>query len=111
MARRSNIFRSRVALESEGGFTVIEAVVAAVVLIAGMLATFGVLQAATRNTERAKSTQVALDRGQQELEQLRSLTTGQLALTATPPHSTDSSNPNYRVSGAQFAVNRGQPNG
>src|SRR3954451_6075808 len=111
MAPSDDIPRSRLALEREGGFTVIEALVAAVVLIAGMLATFGVIQAATRNTERAKSTQVALDRAQQELEKLRSLTTAQLAMTATPPHSTDTANPDYRVSGGQFAVSRGQPNG
>jgi type II secretory pathway pseudopilin PulG len=96
--------------EREAGFTIIEVLVAAVILVIGALTTFGLLSAATKNTERAKATQVALDLAQQELEALRSLHNEELALTSTPAHSTDPLNPNYRVSNGDFAVVR-EPRG
>jgi prepilin-type N-terminal cleavage/methylation domain-containing protein len=94
----------------EGGFTIIEVLVAIVILVSGALATFSLLSAANRNTDRAKESQVALDLAQQELEALRSLTNKQLALTSTPPPSSDSLNPGYRVSSGKFAVIR-EPRG
>ncbi len=93
----------------EDGFTIVEVLVAAVVLVMGALATFGSLSLATVNTQRAKATQVALDRAQQEMEALRSLPNSQLAMTASPPHSTDSLNPDYRVSNGTFAMTRTPP--
>jgi hypothetical protein len=94
----------------EAGFTIVEVLVAIVILVTGALATFSLLSAANRNTDRAKESQVALDLAQQELEALRSLTNKQLALTSTPPASTDSLNPGYRVSSGKFAVVR-EPRG
>jgi type II secretory pathway pseudopilin PulG len=82
---------------SEAGFTIIEVVVATLVLTLGALATFGLLSSATKNTERAKATQVALDRAQRELEALRSLSSEELALLVTPPHSPNPLDPDYRV--------------
>ncbi|HET7053214.1 MAG TPA: hypothetical protein VFI09_04765 [Solirubrobacterales bacterium] len=81
----------------EAGLTLIEVVIAALVLVAGSFATFGVLRTATVNNQRAKATQVALDRAQQEMEALRSLPHSELALTEPPPHVTDPLNPDYRV--------------
>jgi prepilin-type N-terminal cleavage/methylation domain-containing protein len=97
-------------LKAEHGFTIIEVMVAAMILVIGALTTFGLLSAATRNTQRAKATQVALDRAQQEIEALRAIPNEELALTASPAHSSDSLNPNYRVSNNTFAVQR-QPVG
>jgi Tfp pilus assembly protein PilV len=92
------------------GFTIIEVLVAAMVLVAGSFATFGLLRAAALNTQRAKGSQVALDRAQQELEALRSFSDKQLALTAPPMPSTNPLSPNYRVSGGvsggTFAMTR-----
>lgn len=93
----------------EDGFTIIEVLVAALVLVMGAFATFGVLSAATKNTQRAKATQVALDRAQQELEVLRSLSNKELAMTASPPQSSNSKIPDYRVSGSTFALTREPP--
>jgi len=84
----------------------IELLVAIVILVAGALATFSMLSDANRNTDRAKATQVALDLAQQELEALRSLTNKELALTSSPPHSSDELNPDYRISNGKFAVIR-----
>jgi type II secretory pathway pseudopilin PulG len=93
----------------EAGFTIVEVVVAALVLVMGTLATFGLLSAATKNTQRAKASQVALNRAQEEIEALRSLSNEQLAMTATAPPSSDPLNPGYRVSGGQFALTREPP--
>jgi type II secretory pathway pseudopilin PulG len=90
----------------EAGFTIVEVVVAVLVIVIGALTTFGLLSAATKNTQRAKATQVALNRAQQELEALHSLSNEQLAMTAAPPPSTNPLSPNYRVSSGKFALTR-----
>lgn len=90
----------------EAGLTIIEVLVAAVVLVLGSAAAFGVLGAATRNAQRAKATQVALDLAQEELERLRAIPYANLSLNTTPTPSEEQSSPNYRVNGATFAVKR-----
>ena len=89
--------------------TIVEVIVAAMVLALGAMATFGVLSSATKNTQRAKASQVALNRAQQEIETLRSLENDELALTAAPAHSTSTLSPNYRVSNGTFALIREPP--
>lgn len=93
----------------EAGFTIVEVLVAILILVIGALATFGLLSDAIRNTQRAKGTQVALDRAQQEIEALRSLPYKQLALTATPAAETNRLSPDYRVLGGTFALVREPP--
>jgi type II secretory pathway pseudopilin PulG len=93
----------------EAGLTIVEVVVAALVVAMGAAATFGLLGAATKNTQRAKATQVALNRAQKEIETLRSLQNEQLALTATPGHASSSLNPNYRVNNGTYATVRNPP--
>jgi prepilin-type N-terminal cleavage/methylation domain-containing protein len=96
--------------EREAGFTIIEVLVAIVILTIGALTTFSLLSAANRNTDRAKESQVALDLAQQELEALRSLSNEELALTSSPGHSSDALDPDYRVnSSGKFAVVREPP--
>jgi type II secretory pathway pseudopilin PulG len=93
------------------GLTIIEVVVAALVLALGALAAFGVLSAATKNNQRAKASQVALNRAQQELEAMRSLTNSQLSMIGAPQPSTNPLNPNYRyrVSDVTYALLREPP--
>jgi type II secretory pathway pseudopilin PulG len=93
----------------EEGFTIVEVLVAALILVLGALATFGVLAAATVNTQRSQGTQVALNRAQQEIEVLRSESDEELALTALPPSSADEKSPDYRVRNNEFAIMRGPP--
>lgn len=90
----------------EDGFTIVEVLVAALILVVGAIATFGVLASATVNNQRAKGTQVALNKAQQELEALRSIPDEELALTTTPSPSSEEGNPDYRVSNGKFNVNR-----
>lgn len=77
----------------------IEVLIASIVLALAAMATFGVLAAATRNAQRAQATQVALDKAQEEIEKLHSLSYDELTLDRSPGHSTNPLNPNYRVSG------------
>ncbi len=95
--------------EAESGLTMIEVLVAAVVLVMGAAATFGVLGAATRNAQRAKATQVALDLAQEEMERLHSIPYEELALNSAPIASTDPKSPNSRVSAATFNLRRKPP--
>jgi type II secretory pathway pseudopilin PulG len=96
---------------AETGMTIVEVIVAAMVLALGAMATFGVLSSATKNTQRAKASQVALNRAQLEIEALRSLENDELALTAVPQHSASTLNPNYRVNNTNstFALTREPP--
>lgn len=88
--------RIRRLTSGEDGFTLIEVLVAAVILALASLAVFGVLAAATRNAQRATATQVALDRAQEEIEKLHSLSYSELALTTPPEGSSNVKDPNYR---------------
>jgi type II secretory pathway pseudopilin PulG len=92
--------------EAESGLTMIEVLVAAVVLVMGAAAAFGVLGAATRNAQRAKSTQVALDLAQEEMERLHSISYEEIAVNSMPVVSTDEKSPNSRVTGSTFALHR-----
>lgn len=94
---------------AEEGMTIIEVVVAAMVLALASAATFGVFTSATRNAQRAEATQVALNRAQLEMETLRSLESEELAMTAAPSQSSNELSPNYRVTNGTFALLRQPP--
>lgn len=92
------------------GITVVEVLVAALVLVLGALATLGLVDTAHRQTFRAEQSQVVSDRLQAEMEAVKRLEYTKVALTATPTHSNVPSNPNYRVinqsSFSTFALNK-----
>ena len=92
--------------DREAGFTIIEVLIAIMILAIGAMTTFSLLSAAARNGQRAKASQVALEYAEQEIEYLRSLESKKLALTAAPPHSNTALNPDYRVSNGTFALTR-----
>jgi prepilin-type N-terminal cleavage/methylation domain-containing protein len=93
-------------LRQEHGFTLIEVMIAAVVLALASASVFGVMAASVRNNSRAESTQIALDRAQREMEKLHSIPYDELALTGAPPHSTNTLSPNNRVVNGNFALQR-----
>ena len=82
MARRWNKRIARAG--DETGLTIIEVLIAAVVLTMGAAATFGILGAATKNAQRAKATQVSLDLAQEELERLHGIPYANLAVNTMP---------------------------
>jgi prepilin-type N-terminal cleavage/methylation domain-containing protein len=90
----------------ESGFTIVEVLVAMFILLIAAGATFKALAAATDNTQRAKESQVLLDVAQQEMEKVRNIDYSQIALTSSPGTSASSLDPDSRVSGGTFALNR-----
>jgi prepilin-type N-terminal cleavage/methylation domain-containing protein len=94
----------------EAGFTIIEVLVAILIVSIAAMTTFTLMSAAARNSQRAEASQVALDYAEQELELLRSMEDKNLALTASPSTSTNPNSPNSRVNNGTFALAR-QPLG
>jgi len=94
----------------EEGFTIIEVLVAVLIVSIASMTTFTLMSAATRNAQRAEASQVALEYAEQELELLRSMEDKDLALTTPPPTSTNPNSPNLRVTNGTFALSR-QPLG
>ena len=96
------------ALAGQEGFGIVEVLVAAVILVIGVLAIFSAFDAGNAATFRASQTQVALDQAQLEMEHIRSAAYGynSIALTGVPQQSTDPGNPNYRISGYTFNLNK-----
>ncbi len=93
-------------LADERGFTLIEALVAALLVSIGSLAVMTGFDGASRATYRAEQSQVATDRAQRELEAIRALDYEQVALTAAPATSTDPGDPRSRVSAGNFRIDR-----
>jgi Tfp pilus assembly protein PilV len=98
---------SRSKVKDEDGFTIIEVLVAAFILVLAALAVFMTLAAAVRNAQRGKETQVGISFAQREMEKVRALPYSQLAMKTAPGTSTEATNPNSRVSGTSFDLDRG----
>ena len=90
--------------------TIVEVLVAALVVALGALAVLALVNATSRANYRAQGSQVVTDRLQAELEHIRQLSFDEVALTGPAPSSTDPSSPTARVSGTQFALNRNGTN-
>lgn len=101
-------------LRSEAGLSIVEVLVAALLLTLGALATLSLLDTAHHQTFRAEQSQVVSDRLQAEMEALKRLEYTKVALTATPAHAADPSSPNHRVTNqsgySTFALNKNGTN-
>jgi hypothetical protein len=86
----------------EDGMTIVEVVVAGLILVAGALGVLGVIDAGNRTVFRAEQSQVVANLLQQEIEKLQQLPYEELALTSLPVHSSDSANPNSRIASTNF---------
>jgi type II secretory pathway pseudopilin PulG len=82
--------------------TLVEVVVAGMILIVGALGVFGIVDAGTRNVFRAEQSQVVANLLQQEMEKLRQVPYSELALTSLPSHASEAENPNSRVASTSF---------
>jgi Tfp pilus assembly protein PilV len=99
-------------LSSESGISVVEVLIAAVILTLTALAIATLSTGATHNTFRAEQQQVVVNRLQNELERIRQLPFNQVALTSKPAQSNQIADPSARVSadGAHFDLNRNGTN-
>ncbi len=106
MTPRSKVRRRLAPLSGEQGFTIVEGLIAAVMLMLTSLAIFAGYDAGNRSTFKAQQRQVALSVAQQELESARAMDYESVALTAQPDHDANPANPDYRVLGGNFNLNR-----
>jgi prepilin-type N-terminal cleavage/methylation domain-containing protein len=84
-------------LAAEDGFTLIELLVAVLVLTVGLLALIGGFDSARKlNLLSERRTSMA-HRAQLEIERLESIPYTELAMASQPPHSTETTNPDYYV--------------
>jgi len=99
-------------LQSEGGMSIAEVMIAALILAVSSLAVLNLVASGARTNYRAEQSQVVSDRLQSEVEKIKQLANNagyeQIALAAAPMHSTDLNDPAYRVSGSTYNV---QPTG
>jgi prepilin-type N-terminal cleavage/methylation domain-containing protein len=91
---------------SEDGFTLIEVLIAAFILVLGSLAVFMTFAAAIHNVQRSRDLQIASSVAQRELEKIHSLPYERVVMTAAPKTSAEAGNPAKRVSGTEFALNK-----
>jgi hypothetical protein len=89
-------------MRREDGMTVVEVIVAGMILIIGGLGVLGIVDAASRNTFRAEQSQVVANLMQGEMERLRQVPYEELALEDLPVHVSDPEDPNSRVSSKTF---------
>jgi len=82
--------------------TIVEVVVAGMILIVGALGVLGIVDAGGRNVFRAEQSQVVANLLQKEVEKLRQVPYGELALTSLPTHAADPEDPNSRVASTNF---------
>jgi prepilin-type N-terminal cleavage/methylation domain-containing protein len=93
-------------LSGQDGFTLIEVLVAAFILVLGSLAIFMTFAAAIHNVQRSRDAQIAQSIAQREMEKIQSLPYVRIAMSGLPETSTVSASPANRVSGEEFALNR-----
>jgi hypothetical protein len=98
----------------ESGFTLVELLVAILLVVVGITALIGVFDAARRLSVVAERRTTMIHRAQLELERIESLPFAQAAMQASPlpTHSTDPTKPDYYVTTgppAVFQYDRGSP--
>jgi hypothetical protein len=91
-------------MRREDGLTVVEVMVAAMIMILGGLAVLQVVDAAARNNYRGEQSQVTSNRLQEEMEKLKQLPYQQIALNGLPTDTSDPTDPRWRTQSTSFAV-------
>ncbi|HEV3376874.1 MAG TPA: prepilin-type N-terminal cleavage/methylation domain-containing protein [Thermoleophilaceae bacterium] len=106
MADRRGI-AARVALARDDGFTLIELMVAIMVLAVGLIALVTSFDHSRDLVSVAEKTEVASHRAEQELERILSLPYDTVAHASTPASSADPSDPASFVSGTSYQYDQG----
>src|SRR2546427_13289396 len=82
---------------SEDGMTLIERLVAAVLMAVGVLALFTVFDSSRNLVTTSEKNDVAAHQGEAEIERILALDYSTIALTAAPAHSASTSDPDFYV--------------
>jgi prepilin-type N-terminal cleavage/methylation domain-containing protein len=91
---------------AQDGFTLVEVLIAAFILVLGSLGVLLTFVAGIHNVQRGKESQVAISVAQREMEKVHSLAYDKVALSSTPAHSTETGKPTFRVNSTTFNLNR-----
>jgi prepilin-type N-terminal cleavage/methylation domain-containing protein len=94
-------------VRTEQGFTLVEVLLAMVLMAVGIAATLAVFGSSGRATVLSQQIEVATQKGQAELDRLSAYDYDKLGLTSTPGTSTNPKNPNSRVSGTTLTIRSG----
>ena len=97
---------TRAILLDQRGFTIVEALVAALLLVIGSRAVMTALAGARKATYRGEQSQVANDIAQSEIEGCAGSPTQKLAMTSAPGTSTRSERPPLARQRGNFALER-----
>ena len=89
--------RLRALLVGESGITIVEMTMCAALLVGVVVATVGVLDSSREAVTSAERQEVAVHRGEQELERLRAIPFARLELTSAPATSADPADPRFYV--------------
>lgn len=89
-------------LGEEKGMTIVEVLVAGMILVLGALGVLGIVDAASHNSFRAEQSQAVANVLQREMEKLRQLPYKELALASLPEDSSDPEDPDSRVASTAY---------
>src|SRR4051812_31343327 len=81
----------------ERGFTLLEVMVAALILVIGVLAVIGVFDSSRRLTTVSEKEEVVAHRAEAELERIQAMPFAAVALSSNPSHVIDSADPDFYV--------------
>lgn len=98
--------RSARSLRREDGFTLVELLMAIVLISVAVLALMGTFDQSRRTTDAAEGQDVAVKAAARELERVRSLGYAAIALRSAPASSLDPNNPNFAVTNSTPAAYR-----
>src|SRR5205085_2003652 len=84
-------------LATEEGFTIVEVLVAAIVLAVGIAGLVGAFDSARKLSLLSERRTVMAHRAQLEIERLQTYPYAQLAMISKPSHSAEASDPDYYV--------------
>jgi hypothetical protein len=87
----------RRAAAGEAGMSIVEAMVAAALLLTGIVATFTVLDGSRKLVTASERTEAAVHRGQQQLERAKAIAFDSLELSAAPGPPTGADDPRAAV--------------
>lgn len=82
--------------------TIVEVLVAGMILVVGALGVLGIVDAAGHNSFRGEQSQAVANVLQREMEELRGLSYKQLALEELPPYSSDPEDPSSRIASTSY---------
>ena len=86
----------------QGGFTLVEILIATVILVVGIFAVVMAFDAVRRLGSNNESQTVRAQVAEKDLQQIISQGYDAIGLSSAPTHSTDPDNPNYYVNGSVF---------